>query len=420
MTSFDDTTARKILRELFDVAVASANPLKVLAAHLPEKPVGRCIVVGAGKASAAMAAALEQAWPDVKMTGVVVTRYGHTVPTQRIKIIEASHPVPDENSVLAAAEILRTVQGLNDNDLVIALISGGGSALLVSPLPGITLADKQSIGRSLLKSGAGIGEMNVVRKHLSGIKGGKLAAAAYPARVVTLVISDVPGDDPATIASGPTIADTTTAEDALDILRQYGIDVPQTVSDCLQQHRPRPSIGQDVRMIASPMMALKAAAKQARRLGVIPLILGDALEGEARELGKTMAGIAVSAQLHGLPINAPCVLLSGGETTVTISGEHAGRGGRNTEFLLSTAIQLQGAPGIWGLAGDTDGIDGTEDAAGAIISPGTLRRTQLDARLHLNTHDSYRFFKAMSDLVMTGPTLTNVNDFRAILVAPKT
>jgi glycerate 2-kinase len=419
MAQIDDTTARRILRDLFDVAVASANPYKVLAAHLPEKPKGRCIVVGAGKASAAMAAALEAAWPDVELSGVVVTRYGHAAPTLRIKIIEASHPVPDDNSLVAATEILRGVQGLTADDMVIALISGGGSALLVSPLPGVTLADKQSINRALLKSGAGIGDMNVVRKHLSGIKGGKLAAAALPARVVTLVISDVPGDDPAVIASGPTVADHSTANDALAILNNYKIEVPPNLLTSLNALRTLPKFEQDVRMIASPVMALKAAAKRAEQLGIAALILGDALEGEARELGKTMAGIAISTQTHGLPVNAPCVLLSGGETTVTIAGDQAGRGGRNTEFLLSSALQLQGASGIWGLAGDTDGIDGTEDAAGAIISPTTLKRANLDAKRHLSTHDSYSYFAALGDLVMTGPTLTNVNDFRAILVTGK-
>jgi glycerate 2-kinase len=419
MLPIDDTSARKILRELFDVAVASADPYKVLAAHLPEKPKGRCIVVGAGKASAAMAAALEKAWSDVAMSGVVVTRYGHAAPTQRIKIIEASHPVPDDNSVLAATEVLQAVGGLDADDLVIALISGGGSALLVSPLPGMTLADKQSINRALLKSGAGIGDMNIVRKHLSGIKGGKLATAASPARVITLVISDVPGDDPATIASGPTVADTSTYKDAISILNRHKIDIPQNILYRLEQSSALSGIASDVRMIASPMLALKAAAERAEQLGVTPLILGDALEGEARELGKTMAGIAVSTQSHGVPVSAPCVLLSGGETTVTIVGDKAGRGGRNTEFLLSAAIQLRGASGIWGLAGDTDGIDGTEDAAGAIISPDSLRRANLDANGLLATHDSYSFFKALDDLVITGPTLTNVNDFRAILVAPK-
>jgi glycerate 2-kinase len=420
MLTINDQFARKFLRDLFDVAVASANPRKVLAAHLPEKPRGRCIVVGAGKASAAMAAALEQAWPDVMLSGVVVTRYGHAVPTHRIKIIEASHPVPDENSVVAATEILGAVQGLNADDMVIALISGGGSALMVSPLSGISLTDKQFINRALLKSGASIGEMNVVRKHLSGIKGGKLAVAAHPARIVTLVISDVPGDDPATIASGPTVKDETTSADALGILRRYKIDVRQNIIDCLGQLNTQLEIKSDVRLIASPKLALKAAANYATKRGVAPLILGDALEGEAHELGKIMAGIAVSAQSHAFPASAPCVLLSGGETTVTIVDGSSGRGGRNTEFLLSAAVQLRAAPGIWGLAGDTDGIDGTENAAGAIISPDTLSRTKLDARQHLNAHDSYSYFNAVDDLILTGPSLTNVNDFRAILVAPKT
>jgi glycerate 2-kinase len=417
--TFDDPSARQFLRHMFDVAVASADPHKVLAHHLPEKPKGRCVVVGAGKASAAMAAALEQAWPDVAMSGVVVTRYGHGAPTQRIKIIEASHPVPDDNSVLAATEILQAVKGLQQNDVVIALISGGGSALLVAPKPGVTLADKQAINRALLKSGANIGEMNVVRKHLSAVKGGKLAAAAAPARVITLVISDVPGDDPAVIASGPTVVDASSAQDAVNIIKQYNIDAPDNVLKCLAQTQPKTHFEQDIRMIASPMMALKAAADWASQQGVASLILGDALEGEARELGKIMAGIAMSMQTQDHPAKAPCVLLSGGETTVTIGGGKAGRGGRNTEFLLATALQLQGVHGIWGLAGDTDGIDGTEDAAGALFSPQTLRRSTLDAKPFLAAHDSYSYFAALDDLVMTGPTLTNVNDFRAILVTGK-
>jgi glycerate 2-kinase len=418
----DDAAARTFLRQLLDAAVASANPLKVLPTHLPERPVGRCIVVGAGKASAAMAAALEQAWPDVPMTGVVVTRYGHSVPTSKVTIIEASHPVPDDNSQLAAAEILKSVSGLTKDDLVVALISGGGSALLVAPAQGLTLADKQNVNRALLQSGASIGEMNTVRKHLSAIKGGKLALAAAPARVVTLVISDVPGDDPATIASGPTVWNETTPQDAFDILLRYGIDVSPAVRHVLT--RPMIShaaVQADVRMIASPMMALRAASAMALSQGIIPLVLGDALEGEARDLGKIMAGMALSSQLHGLPAKPPCVLLSGGEATVTIQNGKAGRGGRNTEFLLSLAIALQGRDGIWGLAGDTDGIDGTEDAAGAVIAPSSLfrgRTCQLDARRYLEEHDSYSFFQALDDLVTTRPTLTNVNDFRAILVLP--
>jgi glycerate 2-kinase len=418
----DDTSARQFLRGVFDAAVASANPFKVLPGHLPEKPKGRCIVVGAGKASAAMAAALEQAWPDVVMSGVVVTRYGHAMPTSKIKIIEAAHPVPDHNSLLAAEEIFTAVADLSKDDLVIALISGGGSALLVAPAEGLTLADKQSVNRMLLKSGASITEMNTVRKHLSRIKGGKLSKAASPARVVTLVISDVPGDDPAIIASGPTLVDGTTPRDALAILNRYKAAVSPTVNTVLQQpHVPPQQAYQDIRMIASPIMALKAAAAFVRTNGVTPLILGDALEGEARDMGKVMAGIALSTQDHGLPAFAPCLLLSGGEATVTIENAEAGRGGRNTEFLLSLAIALQGRAGIWALAGDTDGIDGTEDAAGAITSPTTLTRLhdcKLDSRKGLAKHDSYTLFKALDDLVVTGPTLTNVNDFRAILVLP--
>jgi glycerate 2-kinase len=419
MQTFNDHAARAFLRELFDAAIASADPFKVLASHLPDKPKGRCIVVGAGKASAAMAAALEQAWPDVSMSGVVVTRYGHAVPTQHIKIIEADHPVPDENSLLAATEILNAVEGLQADDLVIALISGGGSALLVSPLTGVAFAEKQAINRALLRSGANISDMNVVRKHLSNIKGGKLAAAALPARVVTLVISDVPGDDPAMIASGPTVPDGSTPADALKILQYYNIDVALNVLARLSEVRELPKIKTDVRMIASPMMALKAAADVASKHSIRPIILGDALEGEARELGKTMAGMAASAQQYGHPISAPCVLLSGGETTVTIGKQQPGRGGRNCEFLLGAAAQLQGATGIWGLAGDTDGIDGTEDAAGALFSPSPRQRSDIDARSFLDGHDSYSYFQAIGDLIITGPTLTNVNDFRAILVLPK-
>jgi glycerate 2-kinase len=416
----DDHLARKILRELFDVAVASANPHRVLAQHLPQKPKGRCIVVGAGKASAAMASALEQAWPDVAMTGVVVTRYGHAVKTQSIRIIEASHPIPDENSVLAAREILKAVQGLTKDDVVIALMSGGGSALMVMPSPGITFEDKKAINQALLKSGANIAEMNTVRKHVSAIKGGKLAAAAAPAQVVTLVISDVPGDDPSTIASGPTVSDGTSAADALNILGRYSIEASASVYDRLKKASKTPKIKSDVRMIASPVMALMAAANHATHCGITPLILGDALEGEACELGKAIAGMAMSAQENGFPAKAPCVLLSGGETTVTIGNTAPGRGGRNMEFLLSAAIQLQGAQGIWGLACDTDGIDGTDDAAGAIISPGTLQHNRLNARDCLRGHHSYGYFKATNDLIITGPTLTNVNDFRAFLVMPKT
>ncbi|HWA20904.1 MAG TPA: glycerate kinase [Caulobacterales bacterium] len=412
---------RKRLRALFDAGVRAADPRKTLPAHLPARPKGRCVVVGAGKASALMAAALEEAWSDVALTGVVVTRYGHAVPTTRIEILEAAHPVPDAASVHASERILGAVRGLTADDLVLALISGGGSSLLTLPAEGLTLADKQRINAALLSSGAPIGEMNLVRKHLSRIKGGRLALAAAPARVVTLVISDVPGDDPATIASGPTAPDLSRGEDALAVLDRYEIDLPAGLRKTLEA--PRASTMQsftaDIRMIASPAMSLNAVADEARRLGWTPLILGDAIEGESAGLGVVMAGIARSVRDHGLPVAAPAVLLSGGETTVTLRGAKAGRGGRNTEFLLSLARQLSGMKGVWAIAGDSDGIDGTEDAAGAIVSPDTLDRARasgLDAASMLRGHDSYSFFAGLGDLVITGPTLTNVNDLRAVVI----
>jgi hydroxypyruvate reductase len=410
---------------MFDAAVAAADPRVVLPPHLPPPPGGRCVVVGAGKATATMAAAVEAAWPDVPLEGVVVTREGHAVPTRRIEVLEASHPVPDARGEAAARRILAAVQGLGPDDMVLALISGGASALLALPAPGLTLADKAAVNRVLLASGAAIGEMNAVRKHLSAIKGGRLAAAAAPARVVTLVISDVPGDDPAVIGSGPTVPDATTAEDARQILRRTGLPVPDAVWAHLDSGTAEtPKAGTlpdaDVRMIATPMLALRAAAATARAHGLVPLILGDAIECESRELGRAMAGFALAAKAHGVPAAAPCVLLSGGETSVTIGAGPAGRGGRNTEFLLGLALGLGGAPGIWGLAGDTDGIDGTEDAAGAIVTPDTLARARahgLDPAATLIGHDSYTLFALLADLVRTGPTLTNVNDLRAVLIA---
>ena len=411
-----DERARDLLRALFDDAVASARPDQVLAAHLPDKPTGRCIVVGAGKASAAMAATLEAAWPDVNLSGVVVTRYEHAVPCGRIRIIEAAHPVPDDNSMFAARAIMGAVEGLAPDDLVIALMSGGGSSLMVAPIDGLTLKGKQAINKSLLHSGATIHEMNVVRQAFSEIKGGRLLRLAQPAKVVTLVISDVPGDDPAIIASGPTVPTKNVAARAADILRHYGIFVPEMAkmgkdADTVEPHQTQ--------MIATPHMALAAALTCADRAHVNTVVLGDAIEGEACEVGKAMAGMAMSAQKYGDPVAAPGVLLSGGETTVSIGPEGAGRGGRNTEFLLSLALALDGKAGIYAIACDTDGIDGTEDAAGAVISPDTLARGRaagLDARDFLRRHDSYSYFKALGDLVVTGPTLTNVNDFRAILV----
>jgi hydroxypyruvate reductase len=420
---WDDKRARAALRQVFDAAVAAADPRRVLAGHLPERPPGRVVVVGAGKATALMAAAVEAVWPDAE--GVVVTRYGHAVPTRRIEVIEAAHPVPDAASEAGARRVLAAVQGLGPDDLVLALMSGGASSLLALPAPGLTLADKQAVNRALLKSGATIAEMNCVRKHLSSIKGGRLAAAAAPARVVTLAISDVPGDDPAVIGSGPTVADPTSFADARALLARYGIAPPPHIAAHLaaaQDETPKPgSLPHAVfQLIATPAMALAAAAETARGLGLAPLVLGDALEGESRELGTVMAGIARSIRSHGQPVAPPALLLSGGETTVTISGGSAGRGGRNTEFLLGLAVALTGSPGIWAIAGDTDGIDGTEDAAGAIVAPDTLARAHaagLDPRAVLTGHDSYGLFDALGDLVRTGPTLTNVNDIRAVLVA---
>ncbi|MUO43055.1 glycerate kinase type-2 family protein [Agrobacterium vitis] len=420
--TWDNASARNTLRRIFDAAVASADPERVLSRHLPERPMGRCVVIGAGKASAAMAAALDTAWSDVDLSGVVVTRYGHAVPSGRIRIIEASHPVPDDMSVEAADRIIGAVRNLGPDDLVIALISGGGSSLLVSPAAGMTLADKKAVNEALLTSGATISEMNTVRKQLSGIKGGRLAQLAYPARVVTLVISDVPGDDPSEIASGPTVANDTTIDDAREIVARYRLALPPAAQDVLANGGARDYAGRvssDVRMIASPSMALEAAAAVAAASGLTPVILGDALQGEARDVGTVFAGIAISASTKGLPVSGPAVLLSGGETSVSIPADTKGRGGRNSEFLLSLAIGLDGAEGIWAISGDTDGIDGVEDAAGALIGPDSLARMRgggINPRSALSRHDSYTAFKAIGDLVITGPTLTNVNDIRAILI----
>lgn len=422
MTAWNDSRAKDALNRIFMAAVASADPAKVLQHHLPSPPKGRCVVVGAGKASAAMAAALDKAWADVDLSGVVVTRYGHAVPAGRIEIIEASHPVPDDKSAEAAKRILAAVEGLTAEDMVIALISGGGSALMVAPAEGMTLADKMAVNRALLASGATISEMNAVRKHLSRIKGGRLALAARPARVVSLLISDVPGDDPSEIASGPTVADPSDIETVQEIVSRYELDLPETVRRVLEKGEETPKAGdidEDVRMIAAPSLALQAAAEEAVKLGLTPLILGDSLEGESRDVGAVMAGIALSTSRKGLPVKGPAVLLSGGETTVTIGKGPAGKGGRNTEFLLSLALTLKGADGIWAIAGDSDGIDGVEDAAGAVVTPDTLARMRaagVDPRQSLVGHDSYTAFKGVDDLVVTGPTLTNVNDIRAILI----
>ncbi len=415
---------REILRRLFDAAIATADPALCVPPYLPADDGGRLIVIGAGKASAAMARAVEEHWLG-PLDGLVVTRYGHGVPCQRIEIVEAAHPVPDAAGEAAAARILGRISGLTANDRVLALISGGGSALLAAPAAGVTLAEKRALTAALLKSGASIGEMNCVRKHLSAIKGGRLAAAAWPASLLTLAISDVPGDDPAVIASGPTVADPTTAVDALKVLDFHGIAIPSALRARLESgelETPKPGDPRlaraEFRLVASPRQMLEAAATTARQLGITPLILGDAIEGEAREVGKALASMAISCGRHGFPAKKPCVLLSGGETTVTLKGD-GGCGGRNTEFLLGLALALAGAPDIHALAADTDGIDGSEDNAGAFVGPATLQRARergLDIRQYLTANDAWGYFSALGDLLVTGPTRTNVNDFRAILV----
>jgi hydroxypyruvate reductase len=416
---------RELLRRMFDACVEAAQPERCIPPHLPPAPKGRLVVLGAGKASAAMARAVENHWQG-QLEGLVVTRYGYAVPCDRIEIVEAAHPVPDEAGQQAARRIMQLAQGLTADDTVLCLVSGGGSALLALPLEGLTLEDKQAVNRALLKSGATISEMNCVRRHLSAVKGGRLAAACHPARVVTLLISDVPGDDPCDIASGPTVGDPTTCEDALAIVRRYGIELPDPVRAVLESGRgesikpgdPRLA-NSEVRMVATPQMGLEAAAAVARDAGVTPYILGDAIEGEARDVGKTMAGIAHQVANHGQPFPAPCVMLSGGETTVTVRGN--GRGGRNVEFLLSLGIALQGRAGIHALACDTDGVDGQEDIAGAVLAPDTLERAWsvgIKPLESLQDNDGHGFFSALGDSVVTGPTLTNVNDFRAVLVLP--
>ena len=414
---------RQWLRAMFDAAVAAAQPALCVPRHLPAPPKGRLVVIGAGKASAAMARAVEDHW-DGPLSGLVVTRYGYAAPCRRIEIVEAAHPVPDAAGETAARRLLQTVEGLGTDDLVLCLISGGGSALLSLALPGLRLADEQALNRALLASGASIGEMNCVRRHLSAIKGGRLAAACRPARVVNLLLSDVPGDDPVDIASGPTVADPTTCADALAILRRYEIEVPPRALDLLESgegeslkpNDPRlPQI--ETRFVATPQMALEAAAEVARAAGLTPYILGDSIEGEARDVAKTMAGIALQIARRSQPVEPPCVLLSGGETTVTVRGR--GRGGRNVEFLLSLGVALNGVPGVWALAADTDGVDGQEEIAGALLTPDTLERAWargIKPRDRLDDNDGHGFFEALGDSVVTGPTLTNVNDFRAIVI----
>ena len=414
---------KALLERMFEAAVAAAQPATALPPHLPEPPSGRTIVIGAGKASAEMARVFEQHWQG-PIEGLVVTRYGYAVPCERIEIVEAAHPVPDVAGLEAAQRISAMVEGLSADDLVICLISGGGSALLSLPADGLRLDDKQAVNRALLKSGATISEMNCVRRHLSAVKGGRLAARCAPARVHTLLISDVPGDDPADIASGPTVGDPTTFGDALAIVRKYGIAEPAAAVRHLEraaEETPKPGDPRLARtetvIVAKPQASLEAAARVAADAGITPMILGDSLEGEARDVALVHAGIAKQVLNHRQPLAPPCVLLSGGETTVTVRGN--GRGGRNVEFALALAVAMRARASVHAMACDTDGIDGTEDNAGAYVSPDTLRRASragVDAREMLANNDGYSFFAAIDDLVISGPTLTNVNDFRALLI----
>ncbi len=427
--SSDDSASReldvdRLLKRMFEAAIAIAQPSLRVPGFLPNPPRGRLIVIGAGKASAAMAKAVEDHWAG-PLEGIVVTRYGYAVPCQRIEIIEAAHPVPDAAGLAAAKRILQSVSGLSADDVVLCLISGGGSSLLPLPADGLTLQDKQDINQALLASGATISEMNCVRRHLSAIKGGRLAAACYPARVVNLIISDVPADAASDIASGPTVPDPTSCAEALAVLKRYEINVSPAVTALLESGRSETFKPDDPRLpriethlIATPQLALEAAAREARAVGIEAHILSDSIEGEARDVGAVMAGIAKQVRRRGQPFKAPCILLSGGETTVTIRGN--GRGGRNVEFLLSLGVALNGEPGIFAIAGDTDGVDGQEEIAGALLRPDTLIRARdqgIRPADRLENNDAHGFFQALSDSVVTGPTLTNVNDFRAIFIA---
>ena len=417
-------SAQQFLLDLYRSAIDSVSAEKCLPAFLPAPPEkGRTLVIGAGKGAAAMAKVVEEHWKGA-LSGMVVTRYGHGVECGHIKVIEAAHPVPDAAGAAAAAGMLAMVQGLTEDDLVLCLISGGGSALLALPAAGITLPQKQGINKALLKCGATIAEINCVRKHLSAIKGGRLALACAPARLVTLMISDVPGDDPSVIASGPTLPDPSTSAQALAICRKYAIELPESILHFLEagtHETPKPDdarlLGNAHHIIATPQQALEAAAECARAAGITPYILSDCIEGEARDIGSMHAALAVQIAKRNQPFAKPCVVLSGGETTVTVRGN--GRGGRNAEFLLSLTLALNGHPGIHALACDTDGIDGSEDNAGALTFPDTLVRaaTQgLSGRAMLENNDGYGFFHALGNLVVSGPTRTNVNDFRAILI----
>src|SRR2546425_962310 len=439
MTSTTDlhlTDPQAFLLDLYRAAVKDAQPLYSMAQCLPKPPKGRTLVLGAGKAGGSMAQALEALWPaDAPLSGLVVTRYHHIPPrpeglAQRIEVVEAAHPVPDAAGLAAAERILALTEGLTEDDLVLCLISGGGSALLTLPAEGIDLEEKQRINRDLLNSGANIAEMNCVRKHLSRIKGGRLAATCAPARVVTLTISDVPGDDPSIIASGPTVPDASNCAEALAILKRYGIALPAAVLAQLESgalETPKPGDpafkGHEVHLIATPQQSLEAAAAAAQAAGLATYILSDEMEGESREVGKVHAALARAVALKGQPFSKPCVILSGGETTVTIKKQPEctprGRGGRAGEFCMGLALALQGQGGVYALAAETDGIDGVEDNAGAFVAPDTLQRAlaqgmKIDS--YLDRNDAYGFFEPLGGLVITGPTNTNVNDFRALLI----
>lgn len=413
------TDPNALLHTLFSTALAAADPDQVVGSYVPQPPKGRLIVLGAGKAAAKMARAVEAAY-DGPLDGHVITRYGHAVPCQHVTVSEAAHPVPDQAGLEATEQLMAHARSATADDLVLFVISGGGSALLTAPKPGLSLDDKRQINSALLKSGAAIDDMNCVRKHLSAVKGGKLAAAAGQARQITLLISDVPGDDPDVIASGPTVPDPTTAAQARAILDRFGIAVPAPVAAALDDDTPVTLPPEDRRshhMIASPQQALEAAAQAARDAGITPMILSDRIEGEARDVAKTLAGIALHVADHDQPLPRPCVLLSGGETTVTVRG--TGRGGRNVEFQLALALALQGRENIHAIACDTDGVDGAIETAGAIIAPDTLARARalgIDPQASLDDNDGHSFFEALGDTVITGPTMTNVNDFRAILI----
>ena len=422
----------ELMRTSFDAAVAAADPLRIVSPHLPQRPSGRVVVVGAGKAAASMALAVERAWPDVALEGLVITRYEHGAPTQRIRVVEAGHPVPDDTGEVAAREIMRIVSQLQRDDLLLVMVSGGGSSLLSLPVPDVPMSALKSVTAALLASGAPIGEMNVVRKHLSQIQGGRMAATAAKlgARVLALIISDVTGDAPTDIASGPCAPDPSTFKDALVVLRRWNAQVPDAVAQWLQRgaagevaETPKPNdplfAAVENRVIATAHRSLEAAAEVFRSAGINAVVLGDSVTGEAREVAKVYAALVREIRAFNQPFRAPVALISGGECTVTLPPAAQGRGGRCTEYLLSMAVELDGMSGVYALAGDTDGIDGTEDNAGAWWANDLIDRAvcnRVSARTGLDRHDSYGFFEAASALIVTGPTRTNVNDYRVILI----